>query len=494
MEVKDLSKAFPGVRALSGVNFQIYGGEVHALMGENGAGKSTLMRIVAGLDRADSGKILLSGVEVEFRDPHSALKHGVAMIHQELLPFPDLSVAENVFIGCEPVRGLGWVDRVTMERKAAELLGTLGLQVEAGRRMRDLSVAGMQTVEIARALVQQARVVIMDEPTSAVSDREVEALFGIIRRLKASGGAVIYISHKMDEIFRIADRITVLRDGRHIATRRSNEVTATELVQLMAGRELESARSGAAALVSGRLERPALSVKGLSQPGKFEGVSFDLFPGEILGIAGLMGAGRTEVLNAIYGMPPAAGGEILLGGEPVRIRSPREAIRQGIALVSEDRKQYGLVSKMSVKDNLTLSCLKRCSRGWFIDGGREGEIAAEQVKAFGIKSSGPAQLVKWLSGGNQQKVVLARALLHEPGILLLDEPTRGVDVGAKAEVHAIIGRLAQAGKAVLVVSSELPELLSMCDRVLVMRQGKIVAEVDARRTSQPEILAHAMPV
>ena len=487
LQVRNVSKSFPGVNALDGVSLDIVPGRVHALMGENGAGKSTLMKILIGLYAPDSGEMLHGGRAIRIRSPHDALRRGIAMIHQELLPFRDLTVAENIGMGREPTRWFpGWLDRPAMQREAARLLGRLGAAIDPGRRMRDLSVAEMQAVEIAKALAHNAGVIIMDEPTSAISGREVEALFAVIRDLRQRGVAVVYISHKMDEIFRIADTITVLRDGWHIATRPAGELDEAALIGLMmVGRELPTRPAGR----GGSVGEVVLEVRGLARPGRFRDVSFSLRRGEVLGLAGLMGAGRTEVANAIYGMPPAAGGEILVAGRPVRITSPAAAIAAGIALVSEDRKEHGFVPRMSVKHNITLAGI----RSWLIDHRAENRIADEQIRALGIRTSGRNQAVEELSGGNQQKVVIARALLTGPDILILDEPTRGIDIGAKAEVHAIIDQLARAGKAILLVSSELPELLSLSDRLLVMREGELAGELDPRRASQEQIMRLAMP-
>lgn len=485
LRVRGLCKAFPGVQALDGVHLKVEAGTVHALMGENGAGKSTLMNILAGLLTPDSGDISLHGKPVEIRTPHQSRQLGIAMIHQELLPFLDLTVAENIAMGREPTRWLpGWISRPAMQREAAELLARLGVAIEPTRPMRTLSVAEMQTVEIARALALNASVIIMDEPTSAISAREVEALFEIIRDLKQRGVAVIYVSHKFDEIFRIADTVTVLRDGRHVATKPVGELDGQKLIALMVGRELVPSTTRRFAK-----GEPVLEVRGLSRQDKFGKVTFAIHRGEVLGLAGLMGAGRTDVANAIYGLAPATAGEICVQGRTVHINCPAEALSAGIALVSEDRKQFGLVPQMSVARNLTLASL----RHWIVDGRAEDQVAKEQIRAFGIKATDPNQPVRNLSGGNQQKVVIAKALLTRPEILILDEPTRGIDIGAKAEVYAIVNRLAQAGKAVLLISSELPELLALSDRILVMRQGSMTAELDPHLTSQEEILKFAMP-
>lgn len=477
LEARNITKSFAGVKALDGAGIGIEAGRVHALAGENGAGKSTLMKILAGALRADAGEVRFHG-------------RGVQMIHQELMPFPDLTVAENIFMGREPTRGLpGWVDRAAMKREAARLLDRLGVAVDPARRMGSLSVAEMQTVEIARAMAREADLILMDEPTSAISEREVESLAGVIGDLKRRGVAIVYTSHKMEEVFRVADAVTVLRDGRHVATHPIGELDENKLIALMVGRELDAApaKSGAA---PGEV---ALEARGLGRRAKFREVSFTLRRGEILGVAGLMGAGRTELARALYGLEPAEVGEIHIDGRRARISSPADALAHGIALVSEDRRGWGLVPTMAVKHNLTLASLGRYCRGPLIDRRAEDGVADEQIRAFSIKARGREQRVDELSGGNQQKVVIAKALLAGPRILILDEPTRGIDVGAKAEVHAIVSRLAREGMAILMISSEMPEILALSDRVLVMRQGAITAELDARAATQEEILKHAMP-
>ena len=490
IEVRNLSMSFPGVKALEAVRLDVQSGQVHAIVGENGAGKSTLMKVLAGLHTPDCGEVHFKGQNIQLRNPHEALRRGICMIHQELQLFPDLTVAENIFMGQERAsRFLGWLDQRTMNREAKRLLERLGIQLAPATKMRQLSVAEMQTVEIAKALAYNAEVIIMDEPTSAISDREVERLFEVIRDLKRHGVAVIYISHRLEEIFRIADVVTVLRDGQYISTHPIKDLDTRKLISLMVGRELKSPLDKS---------RPpqqaiALAVRRLHRSARFRDVSFDVRRGEIVGLAGLMGAGRTELLQAIFGLAPADGGEIHVDGQCVRIRSPRQAMACGIGMVTEDRKGYGLVLNMSVKHNLTLSHLRRCSRGLWLDHRAESRLAQERIKMFSIKAAGENESVNHLSGGNQQKVVLAKALLAEPDILLLDEPTRGIDIGAKAEVHAIINRLAEAGKAILMASSELPEILSLSDRILVMREGAITAELDPRRTTQEEIMRYAMP-
>ncbi len=488
---RNIQKTFAGIHALSDVSLEIRSGDIHALMGENGAGKSTLMNILAGLFQPDSGEIHLRGRPVIIKNPHDAIRKGIAMIHQELMPIPDMTVAENIALGHEPTLGMaGWIDRHAMKQEAERLLGLLGVNISATRTMRELSVAEIQTVEIARALGRNAGLLIMDEPTSAISDREVEALFAVIRTLARSGVAIVYISHKMDEIFRIADTITVLRDGKYVGTHPAVDLDKRKLISLMVGRDLT------ATILEDRKVHgePVLEVNRLGKTGLFREISFNLRRGEILGVAGLMGAGRTEVMNALFGLDPADTGDIVVNKKKARIRCPADAMRLGIGMVTEDRKGCGIVPTMTVEHNTTLSALTRCCAGEFIIHKREHAIIDENIQLFGIKTSGRRQEINQLSGGNQQKVVIAKTLLTQPSIVILDEPTRGIDIGAKAEVYAIINRLAREGKAVILVSSELPEILSLTDRILVMRQGSVAAELDPRQTSQEEILKYAMPI
>ena len=491
LEACRVSKSFGGVQALRDVSFELRRGEVHALMGENGAGKSTLVKILAGLHGPDSGEVRVDGRRVALRSPCEAMRHGIAMIHQELMPVPDMTVAENLLLGREPRGRLpGTIDRQAMRREAGRLLGLVEADLPVGAPMRTLSVAGMQTVEIARAIGTDASVVIMDEPTAAISEREVDALFKAVRTLKSRGVALVYITHKMDEVFKIADRITVLRDGCHVRTARAEELSAARLIALMVGRELAGGR------LRDRAEpgECVLSVCGLSRAGAFRDVRFEVRRGEVVGLAGLMGAGRSEVACAIFGLSPADGGEIRVRGRPVRIRHPAEAMRLGIGMVTEDRRGYGLVPLMSVRHNITLAALRTCCRGPVIRHASEAAVSAQAIAAYGIKTSHAGQAVSQLSGGNQQKVVIARTLLTGPEIVILDEPTRGIDVGAKADVYKIIAELAEQGRAVLLISSELPELLALSDRLLVMRQGALVAELDPSTASQEEVMEYAMPV
>ena len=491
LEARRVSKSFGGVRALRGVSFDVRRGEVHALMGENGAGKSTLVKALAGLHEPDSGELLVSGRRVRLRSPHEAARHGIAMIHQELMPVPDLTVAENLLLGREPHgRWPGTVDRRALRAAALRLLGLLGVELPVDAPMRTLSVSQMQAAEIARAVGSGASAVIMDEPTAALSDREADALFAAVRTLQARGTAVVYITHKMDEVFRIADRITVLRDGCLVSTDPASALDQKRLIERMVGREL----SGGRARVRASVGEPVLVARGLTRAGAYRDVGLELRRGEILGLAGLMGAGRSEVASALFGLAPAERGEIRVRGRLARIRNPAEAMRLGIGMVTEDRRADGFVPLMSVRHNVTLAALARCCRGPVIRHAAEAAAAAQALAQTGVRAGGDAQAVAQLSGGNQQKVVFARTLLPEPEVVILDEPTRGVDVGAKAEIHALIAGLADRGRAVLLISSEMPELLALSDRLLVMRQGEVSAELDPLTVTQEEVLKHAMPV
>ncbi len=487
LQAKQISKSFPGVQALDRVDLDIEKGKVHALMGENGAGKSTLMNILIGIHSSDAGQLVWEGRPVRFNGVYDALQAGLSMIHQELLPFPDLTVAENIFMGKEPVKFAGWIDRRQMDRQAAALLRKLGVDIPPSRMMRELSISEMQMVEIAKALSNNAKVIIMDEPTSAITSREVATLFGIIRDLTRQGIAVIYISHKMEEILQIADTITVMRDGRHIATRDKDQLDNDQLIALIVGRELRTIFNKTS-LTFGETQ---LSVAQLSGEA-FRDISFAVRRGEIVGIAGLMGAGRTEIVNAIFGLEKIHSGDIFIKGRKVRIKSPADAIRNGIGLVSEDRKKFGLVLSASVRHNISLSSLHKCRSGIFLHAGKETALVTEQIRSLGIKTPSANQKVNLLSGGNQQKVVLGKVLLNDPEIIILDEPTRGIDIGAKAEIYQLITRLAASGKAILMISSELTEILGMSDRVLVVKEGRIRASLSRTEATQELIMEHLM--
>jgi inositol transport system ATP-binding protein len=490
LEVHNLSKSFSGVKALDKVQLKIKPGEVHALMGENGAGKSTLMKILAGMLASDAGEITFEGTRLHSHKDLKVLSTGIAMIHQEMLLVPEMTVAQNIFLGKEIRKGKSWwLDDETINQKAAELLAHAGVAIDAKKQMKGLSVAEMQMVEIVKAISKNAKIIIMDEPTSALSDKEVSALFNIIRDLKGRGVAIIYISHKMDEIFAVADTITVLRDGKYIQTKPAAELDNNSLIAMMVGRELNTMFPE-----STEPKGPVvLSVKALGREGKFSDISFDVSAGEVLGIAGLMGAGRTEIARAIYGLDAPDTGDIYIKGEKAIINSPQEAIKSRIGYVSEDRKEVGLVLGMSVKENITLASLKKHRRGLFINDESERTEVNKMIEALRIKTPHPDQPVKNLSGGNQQKVVIAKVLLSAPKIIILDEPTRGIDVGAKFEIYKLIKDLAAKGLAVIMISSELPEILGMSDRILVMAQGQHTATLLKTEATQENILHYAMP-
>ena len=495
LRMEGISKQFPGVQALKSVSLEVYPGECLALVGENGAGKSTLMKILSGVYEPDEGHILLEGRPVTLSNPHQAQQLGISIIYQEFNLFPNLTVEENIFIGREPSAS-GFVRWSSLRQAATELLGRLGVQLDPAAVVRDLSVAQQQMVEIAKALSYNSRIVIMDEPTSALTEAEVAALLDIIRGLKAQGLGIIFISHRLEEVFAISDRITVLRDGQNVGDLITAQATPEQVVQLMVGRRLEDLFQKEDSQVS---ERPVLEVRGLSRTGTrrdpsaivLKDISFQVRAGEIVGLAGLVGSGRTELVRAIFGADHYDSGEILIDGQPVTIRSPQDAIRLGIGLVPEDRKQQALVLELAVRENISLAALSRICRGGFVRLAEERRLAQSFVNALQIRTPGLEQKVRNLSGGNQQKVVLAKWLALEPKILLVDEPTRGVDIGAKAEVHHLLSQLAQRCVAILMISSELPEILGMSDRVLVMRRGMIAGELSRAEATQEKIMALA---
>ena len=483
-----VSKSFAGLKVLSDVSFDLRPGEVHALLGENGAGKSTMIKIMSGLYQPDEGLISVKDQPVTFATPRVAHHHGIATVHQELLLFPELTVAENVFLGQAPRTALGTIDWSTMRSRARELLDSLhSFDLDIDIRVSSLSVANRQRVEIARALAQDAKVVIMDEPTAALAEADVQKLMGIVRSLKARGVGIIYVSHKMPEIFALADRVTVLRDGQHIATKDIGEVTEASLISMMVGRPLDRLYPKKI----GESGEVALELKNVSYRNVVQNISFALRRGEILGIAGLVGSGRTETALTIFGITPKTSGEILLDGKPVSITSPEAARDLGIAYVPEDRGQQGLVKSQTIAENIALANLKRVSSGWFIDAAKILAEAKSAITRFGVKARGPQQIVRELSGGNQQKVVLGKWLAATPKILIVDEPTRGIDVGAKAEIHLLLRKLAGEGMAILMISSELPEVLGMSDRVLVMNGGRIISTFE-EGTVTAEAVGHAM--
>jgi ABC-type sugar transport system ATPase subunit len=486
----ELRKDFGGLTVLHPTTVEFRPGEVHALMGENGAGKSTLMKVLAGLYRPDGGHVEWRGSRVEFASPHAALEAGIAMIHQELMPIPDLTVAENITLGREPVGSFGRIDRTAQTLRTKQLLRELEVDLDPELPMRRLTVAQTQVVEIAKALGREADVVLMDEPTAALSDQEVAALFRAIARLKSRGVAVVYTTHKMEEVFRLADRISVLRDGRLVSTEAASEMSPAKLIALMVGRELADifpARSSPT-------DEILLEVSGLTREPAYRDVSFSIHRGEVVALAGLMGAGRTEVASALYGLQPASTGKIRFKGQTLSITCPAEALAAGIGMVTEDRKGQGIIPALGVGENITLSSLRRFSRGPLIDQSADRTAAREQIEAFAVKATSLDQPIAQLSGGNQQKALLARNLLDGPELIILDEPTRGIDIGAKAEIYLLIQKLARQGKGVLLISSELPEVLSLAHRIVVLRRGSVAATLAAATADQETVLRHAMPL
>jgi ribose transport system ATP-binding protein len=489
LAMRGITKSFAGNRVLAGVDLEARSGEVHALVGENGAGKSTLMKILAGVYHPDMGEILIEGQTARLARPADALAQGIAMIYQELSLAPHLTVAENIFLGREPLRfaALGVINRQQLNDRAAALLHEYGFKLDPRAVVKRLSAADRQLVEIARASVEAKRAIVMDEPTSSLTTREVEELFQLIRDLKARGLAIIYISHRLEELERIADRLTILRDGQAVHTGLWGELSTAEIIRHMAGRELkEIFPPRHTALGAERLQ-----VEHLTRAGKFTDVSFMARAGEVLGLAGLSGAGRTELIEAIFGAQPADSGTVTLNGRRLDANRPDRAVKQGLGLVTEDRKRTGLGLNLSVAHNLTLANVRAIIKGWRLD--RRGEMAAtrDYIDKLHIRPPEPAKEVGRLSGGNQQKVLLGRWLFASSQVFLLDEPTRGVDVAARSEIYRAINQLAEAGAAVVIVSSDLPELLGMADRLLVMRRGRLVAELNACATSQEEVLRYA---
>jgi len=488
LELRGIRKSFAGLVALCDATLALRPGAVHALVGENGAGKSTLIKILAGVHVPDRGDILLDGRPVHFANPARARDAGVAVIYQEPTLFPDLSVAENIYMGRHPIgassRRIQWP---LLYREVAGLLEQVGLKIDPRERVRGLSVADQQLVEVAKALSLKARVLIMDEPTAALTPDEVERLFAIVRRLRERGAAIVFIGHRLEEIFAISDHITVLRDGSYVGTYETGDLDAERLIALMVGRPLDTLYDKPASVPGA----PLLRVEGLRREGVFADISFEVRAGEIVGLAGLVGAGRTEVARAIFGIDRPDGGRVLLDGRPARFASPRQAVRAGLAYVPEDRQSQGLVLPLPIAQNVTLPLLREMSRAGVLRPARERGLAEEYRRWLSMRARSVTQPARDLSGGNQQKVVLAKWLSTRPRVLILDEPTRGIDVGAKAEVHRLIGELAAGGLAILMISSELPEILAMSDRVLVMREGHLAAALPRAEATQERVMAAA---
>ena len=487
LEMENITKSFPGVKVLQGVTLQIQAGEVHALMGENGAGKSTLMKILMGIYTADEGSMKMHGRPMVNKGPKDAMQHGISMIHQELNPVRDMMVFENVFMGREPRTAMRRVDKRRMIAETRRLLADLNIAIDALAYMRDLSVAQCQLIEIVKAISVGAKVIIMDEPTSAITDREVDTLFEQIARLRQQGVAMIYISHKMDEIFRICDRITVLRDGQFIGCDEARNLGQQTLIRMMVGRDITDVFPKADAEIG----EVILEAKDIQLGRKVRDVSFQLRRGEVLGIAGLVGAGRSELVETIFGIRHKTGGQIFKNGRELRITHPLHAIRNGIALITEDRKTTGLDLIASVQDNITMASLGRVSRGGLLHKNQEKKAARRYIQALRVKAPDEKVLAGNLSGGNQQKVVIAKWLMTEPDVIILDEPTRGIDVGAKRDIYLLIGEFVKQGKAVIMISSEIPEIMGLSDRVLVMAGGRLTGELTREEFSQERIMTYA---
>jgi ribose transport system ATP-binding protein len=485
-----IQKSFPGVQALSNGHFELRAGEILALCGENGAGKSTLMKILAGIYRPDMGTIIYKGNEVVIPSPGAAQQLGISMIHQELNLMPHLTLAQNIFIGREPRRGFGLLlDEAQLNRQTQELFDSMHLRLDPRTKVADLSIAQQQMVEIAKALSFNANVLIMDEPTAALTVAEIEDLFRIIRRLREQGTGIVYISHRIDEIKELSDRVTVMRDGHTIATLETAETTTDQIINLMVGRTIYESSPELPEQPSSDV---VLEVRGLSRGQELRDVSFVLRRGEILGFAGLMGAGRTEVARAIFGADPIDRGEIYIHGQRCTIRSPSDAVRHGIGYLSEDRKRYGLVLGLDVEANTVLASLRRFLRlSSLVDTQRARDVTMRQVQNLAIKTPSTQQQVRNLSGGNQQKVIIGKWLTADSDILIFDEPTRGIDVGAKSEIYRLLNDLARQGKSIIMISSELPEILRMSHRVIVMCEGRITGELQAGEASQEKIMSYA---
>ena len=489
LDVKDISKTFPGVRALDRVSFDLRKGEVHALVGENGAGKSTLMKILSGVYQPDGGTLTYKGKEVHFQSARESSEAGIGIIYQELNLVPHLTVAQNIYMGREPRTALGYLDDRKMNVDAAKILAELNVDISPAVRLNKLSISKQQMVEIAKALSKDSEVLIMDEPTSALTETEIDELFKVIHKLRSRGVGIIYISHRLEELKHIVDRITVFRDGRYISTTNYADITMEEIINKMVGRKLENMFPVRKNLPT---QKKLLEVRHIVHGSILRDISFDLYEGEILGLSGLMGAGRSELARAIFGADPRDSGDILRDGKKLDIRSPADAIRHGIAYLSENRKEEGLAVKMRIDQNVTMANLPEVSKRFgIISSAQELQATQNYVDELDIRTPSLVQVVNHLSGGNQQKVVVAKWLFRDSRILIFDEPTRGIDVGAKFAIYELIERLARKGVGVIVISSELPEILGMTDRILVLHEGRLTATLRTKDTSQEEILNYA---
>jgi len=489
LEMKNISKSFSGVKALDNVMLQVKPGEVHALMGENGAGKSTLMKILMGIYSSDGGEIIMNGRKYKADNPKEAMNVGISMIHQELNPILDMPVYENIFVGRELHKGV-LVDKAEELKEAGRLLDDLEISVSPQMMLRDLSVAQCQLIEIIKAISIKAKVIIMDEPTSAITDHEVKVLFSHIESLRKQGTAIIYISHRMEEIFKICDRITVMRDGQYVGTDTVKNLDENKLIKMMVGREITDVFPK----MEAEIGEVVLKAKNISRGKRVKDVSFDLRRGEILGIAGLVGAGRTELVEGLFGIEKLSAGEIYIHDQKVSIHSPRDAIKHGLALITEDRKGSGLNLGGTVEDNITTIAIKKLLKGGLVNKSNMRKATDEYIDKLKIKTSSRDQAARNLSGGNQQKIVISKWLLAEPEIMIMDEPTRGIDVGAKRDIYLLMGELVKNGKSVIVISSEIPELMGICDRIFVMAEGEMTGELSRGEFSQENIMVYASAI
>ncbi|WP_306121017.1 sugar ABC transporter ATP-binding protein [Roseitalea sp. MMSF_3504] len=489
ISARGISKQFAGVEVLTDVDLDLERGEIHALLGENGAGKSTFAKILSGVHRPTRGRLSMEGREVEVPSPLAAQRLGITLIHQEPISFPDLSVAENLVMGRGQGAALSRVPWAAIEARARELMDMLGIGMDVTAPMRGLSIADQQMVEIARALDSDARLIIMDEPTAPLTPKEVQTLFDIVRQLRDAGRTIVFISHRLEEVRALCDRATVFRDGRLVGTERVEDLDDERIIRMMIGRPVNDYIHKHRA----RIGETALEVQGLGRTGLFEDISFAVHRGEIVGLAGLVGAGRTDVARAIFGIAPAETGTIKVGGEPVRIADPSDAIARGLAFVPEDRAAAGIFGSMSVEQNITAAVPDRIAPGGFIRARLVRKLARASVEQLDIRLASLRQPIMELSGGNQQKAILARWLHTEPGVMILDEPTRGIDIGVKAQFYDMIGELAESGKAILLISSELPELLALCDRILVMSEGRLTAELPRGEATEETVMRAAVP-
>ena len=487
IEMRGIDKAFGNNQVLKSAGFELRDGEIHALMGENGAGKSTLMKILTGVYTRDAGTVVVDGKEVIYKSPQEAEKAGIVFIYQELNVLFDLTVEENLFMGKEITKGFGVCDKKAMRKKAQEVMDKMGVNIPVNAVMSDLSVGQQQMVEICKALMVDAKVLIMDEPTAALTESETQVLFEVIESLKAKGVSIVYISHRMEEIFQLCDRITILRDGQYVGTENIKDITMDGVVQMMIGREIGERYPQRDV----KIGEEVIRVEGLTHEKMFKDVNFSVRAGEVLGVSGLMGAGRTEIMQAIFGNLPIIGGKVFIEGKEVHIKNPKQAIEAGIGFITEDRKTEGLLLEKSIAENIELCNLGKVSKNSVLSKSKGAELVKRGIKEFRIKCFGPDHECNNLSGGNQQKVVLAKWIYTDPKILILDEPTRGVDIGAKAEIYSVINDMAARGVAVIMVSSELPEVLGMSDRIMVVHEGHVTGIIDGKTADQAKVMTLA---